>query len=307
MEPDAPFPIIHIEGTAYERGHQYGSQGRELIERVIDFYRWIFKIKSKLNWELALAKASEFVPVLDAYDRGIMAEIEGIAAGSQRPVPEILALNVRTELLFLLTAGGGRAPASCTSLAAIPPAAAHCLLAQNWDWYPQVRDCCVILSEKPQDGPDVLQIVEAGIIAKMGFNSAGIGLCTNALVTADWRVGVPYHAILWRILKARSMAEAIGAVTGPARGSAANYLIGHRDGEAVDLEATPGGLNVIFPRDGIISHANHCKSLNPGITDLTPGLWPDTIMRDYRDRQTAEERIRSHRCGCHRTGPDRSF
>jgi isopenicillin-N N-acyltransferase-like protein len=39
---------------------------------------------------------------------------------------------------------------------------------------------------------------------------------------------------------------------------------------------------VIFPDLGIISHANHCKLNNSDITDLTPAIWPDTIMRDYR-------------------------
>jgi isopenicillin-N N-acyltransferase-like protein len=282
MNPNIPFPIVKTHGTPYDRGQQYGSQCRELIDRVIDFYRWIFEIRSKLSWDQSLEKAAEFVPILNDYDSDIMEEIEGIASGAHRPVEEITALNVRTELLFLLAARNSSAEASCTSVAAVPPAAEHCLLAQNWDWYPQVRDCCVILNEKPHGRPAIWQVVEAGIIAKTGFNSAGIGLCTNALVTADWRIGVPYHAILWRILKAATMAEAIGAVTVPRRASAANYLIGHADGEAVNLEAAPDAMNVIFPDRGIISHANHCKVSNPDITDLTPAIWPDTIMREHR-------------------------
>ncbi len=270
-----PFPLIVIEGTPYDRGHQYGSRCPEMITQVIDFYRGIFQITSKLSWDQCIAQAAEFVPFLDGYHSDIMEEIKGIADGSQRPVEEIVTLNVRTELLFLLSAGGGLPKDGCT-------AAEHTLLAQNWDWYPQVRDCCVILKEKPQSGPGVLQVVEAGIIAKMGFNTAGIGLCTNALVTENWRMGVPYHAILWRILRAETMAEAIGAVTGPQRASAANYIIGHRDGEAINLETAPDALNIMFPEKGIISHANHCQVSNANITDLIPALWPDSIMRDYR-------------------------
>jgi hypothetical protein len=290
MNEKTPFPVIKTEGSPFACGEQYGSQCREMIGRVIDFYRWIFEIKSKLSWEQSLSKAAEFVPVLNEYDSAIMERIGGIAQGAHRPVEEIVALNVRTELLFLLAARSGGAAAECTSIAAVPPAAEHTLLAQNWDWYPQVRDCCVILDETPQDRPKVLQVVEAGIIAKAGCNSAGIGLCTNALVTTGWRVGVPYHAILWRILKSATMSEAIGAVTGPRRASAANYLIGHKDGEAVNLEAAPNAFNVIFPDNGIISHANHCKLTQAGITDLTPAIWPDTIMRDYRAGKILQQR-----------------
>ena len=282
MNLNIPFPIVKIQGTPYERGQQYGSQCREKIAQVIDFYRWIFELKSKLDWDQSLEKAADFVPFLDAYDRDIMEEIKGIADGSQRPLLEIVALNVRTELLFLLAASAAQVKASCTGLVAVPPASDHTLLAQNWDWYPQVRECCVILEEKPVGRPRIIQAVEAGLIAKAGFNSAGIGLCTNALVTANWRVGGAFHAILWRILKAESMSEAIGAVTGANRASAANYLIAHEAGEAVNLEAAPEDVNIIFPDRGIISHANHCKVSNAKINDLTPGIWPDSIMRDYR-------------------------
>jgi isopenicillin-N N-acyltransferase-like protein len=282
VKANLPFPLVKTHGTPFERGQQYGFQCREQIAQVIDFYRWIFELKSKLDWDQSLGKAAEFVPFLDAYDRDIIEEIKGIADGSQRPLLEIVALNVRTELLFLLAGKAGYAKASCTSLVAIPPASDHTLLAQNWDWYPQVRECCVILEETPVGRPRIIQAVEAGLIAKAGYNSAGIGLCTNALVTANWRLGVPYHAILWRILKAESMSEAIGAVTGATRASAANYLIAHEDGEAVNLEAAPEDVNIIFPEKGIISHANHCKVSNAKINDLIPGIWPDSIMRDYR-------------------------
>jgi len=282
MKKNLPFPLIKTHGTPFDRGGQYGSQCRELIGRVVDFYRWIFEIKSNLSWDQSLTKAAEFVPVLNDYDSGIMEEIEGIARGAQRPVEEIVALNVRTELLFLLAARAGSVKDGCTAVAAVPPASAHALLAQNWDWYSRVQECCVILEEKPQGRPEILQVAEAGIIAKAGWNSAGIGLCTNTLVTTGWRVGVPYHAILWRILKSASMAEAMEAVTSPPRASAANYLIGHADGEAVNLEAVPKEVKVIFPDKGIIYHANHCKAGHAGITDLAPSIWPDSIMRDSR-------------------------
>ena len=129
-----PFPLIVIEGTPYDRGHQYGSRCSEMITQVIDFYRGIFQITSKLSWDQCIAQAAEFVPFLDGYHSDIMEEIKGIADGSQRPVEELVTLNVRTELLFLLSAGGGLPKDGCTALAAVPPAAEHTLLAQNWDW-----------------------------------------------------------------------------------------------------------------------------------------------------------------------------
>lgn len=148
MKQNPPFPIVKTRGTPDDRGEQYGSQCRPMIDRVIEFYRWIFEIKSKLSWDQSLEKAAEFVPFLNDYDGEIMEEIAGIARGAHRSLEEILALNVRTELLFLLAAKTDTAAASCTAVAAVPPSAAHTLLAQNWDWYPQVRECCVIFPER---------------------------------------------------------------------------------------------------------------------------------------------------------------
>ena len=281
---DCPFPVFKIEGNAIERGQQYGSQCKDLIGQAVAIYRQIFKDESDLNWEQSLEKAKEFTPFIREYDAEIMEEIEGMAEGSGRPVEEILALNVRSELRFLLTAEGKKGKRSCTSLAVTPDATAskHMLVAQNWDWHVKTQDLCVILEIKQKGRPNIVQVVEAGIIAKIGFNSAGIGLCTNALISEKWRVGVPFHAILRRILNAETMAEAIGAVTSPHRASSGNYLIGHVEGEAIDIEAAPDHLNYIFPDCGIITHSNHFKVANTNIKDLVPSLWPDTIMRDYR-------------------------
>jgi isopenicillin-N N-acyltransferase-like protein len=282
--PESPFPVISLQGGPYERGKRYGSLCSMFIQDVIAFYRRIFEVKSNLSWDQSLAKAKEFVPFIRDYDSEIMEEMEGIAAGAGRPLEEVVALNVRSELLFLLAARKEALKPCCTSVAVLPPAAqqGQILLAQNWDWYAQVRDRCVILRITQAGRPDIFQVVEAGLIAKVGMNSVGIGLCTNALVSDDWRVGVPYHAILRKILNAGSMTEAIGAVTKPLRASSGNYLIGHEQGEAIGIEAAPGDLNFIFPEKGVITHTNHYKVLNPRIQDRIPALWPDSIVRDYR-------------------------
>lgn len=285
--PNSPFPIVAIKGGPQDRGQQYGYQCRALIGRGVDIYQGIFKHASNLSWNLALKKANEFTPFIREYDAEIMEEIEGIAEGSGRLVEEILALNIRNELLFLIPNENRRIMTCCTSLAVTSNRtdSKQTVLGQNWDWYTQTQDLCVILVIKQEGRPKIIQFVEAGIIAKMGFNTAGIGLCTNVLVSDKWRVGVPYHVILRRILNAESMADAISAVTTPRRASSGNYLIGHINGEAINIEAAPKCLHHIFPDDGIITHTNHFKVANPKIRDLVPYLWPDTLIREQRARE----------------------
>ena len=289
-EQRLPLPLIVIEGAPRERGIAYGNACRERIRATIDFYRFIFQEEGKLDWKRALAMAAEFADPIGTFDPDMLAEMEGIAQGAGAPLNEILAINARSELLFLLKSTATEHPA-CTSLAKVQTDHAEqpILLAQNWDWYVNTIDNCILLLIKQPPRPTILQVVEAGLVAKMGMNSSGIGLCTNALVTDGWRIGVPYHAILRGILNAKSMAEAIGAVTKPTRASAANYLIGHRDGFAVDLEASPAHVNILAPQNGVLVHTNHFVQPNPVNTDRMPGLWTDSIVRELRARQLCEK------------------
>ena len=287
-----PFPMVVIEGPARNRGIAYGSACRDRIQKTIDFYRFIFRVEGKLDWGQALKAAAGFEAPISDFDMDMMEEIRGIAHGADVSVNEILAVNARSELLFLLKSGSVLEKPCCTALAAVPDKGSDgaTLMAQNWDWYRNTIDQCVLLVIRQPPRPTIIQIVEAGLIAKMGVNSKGIGLCTNALLTDGWRMGVPYHAILRGILNAGSMADAIGAVTKSRRASAGNYLIGHRQGVAVDIEASPDHFNILYPENGLLIHTNHFTEANPANSDLMPGTWPDTIVRDLRARQLCDDR-----------------
>ena len=294
----SPFPFFAIGGPPRDRGMQYGAQCKATIRKTIEFYRWIFEYESNINWDHCLLKAAEFRTYILDYDIEILEEMEGIAAGAGCSLEEILAINARSELLFLLAAQGKKMRTCCTAIAATPEATVEqeTFLAQNWDWYASTRKQCVILKIEQPGRPDILQLVEAGLLAKTGMNSAGIGLCTNALVCDKWRIGVPFHIILRGILNANSMAGAIGAVTKAYRASAGNYLIGHAEGEVLNIEAGPENFNFIYPQDGLISHANHFQVHNPNITDYIPALWPDSIVRGLRaSRMLAADRKRISR------------
>lgn len=279
-----PFPLITISGPPRDRGVQYGNECKELIRQSVDFYRASFKKESNLDWDQALIKSREFVPYIEEYDTEIMEEIRGIAVGAGCTLEEILAINVRSELMFLLTTRGEEQKTSCTVLAAAPEATVgqKTLLAENWDWDFRTQDQCIILKIRQPGRPDIVQLVEAGLIAKAGMNSAGIGLCTNALVCDNWRLGVPFHVILRGILNADSMAAATGAVTKPLRASAGNYLLGHSEGVIINIEAAPDKMNIIYPEFGTITHTNHFLVNNPGINDQIPSLWPYSVTRYAR-------------------------
>jgi isopenicillin-N N-acyltransferase like protein len=168
-----------------------------------------------------------------------------------------------------------------------PGAGGSVLIGQNWDWLPHTSETVVVLEARQDDGPDFVTVVEAGLLAKTGMNSSGLGLVTNALVTdADAGTpGIPYHVALRAILDCETTSDALAALQAGERSSAANYLIAHRDGSAVDVEAAPGDfsrLYLLFPADGVALHSNHFLSPRFAGQDVSVWVMPDSPLRLHR-------------------------
>ena len=153
---------------------------------------------AQLPWP-EVRRGRPFVEAIDAYDVQLLPELEGIAEGAGVDAEDVLAVNLRTEIMFGLDARPAQAAATreCTAIGRRLDDG-RVWIAQTWDWKPAVRDTCVLLVCAPHDGPGFVTFVEAGLWAKCGANEAGIGLATNALQTSLDRgePGVPYHAIL---------------------------------------------------------------------------------------------------------------
>jgi isopenicillin-N N-acyltransferase like protein len=293
------FPRIQVQGTAHERGRQYGTAAADRVRLSIAAYTEVFEHYADWNWERVRGEASRFEPVIERYQRSCLEEIEGIAAGVGVDHVDILALNVRTEIMFSAMArdaeGLRRLPAECSAFAALPQrtAGGRLLVGQNWDWLPHTANTTVILEARQDDAPDFVTVVEAGLLAKFGLNSSGIALVTNALV-CDADVGepsVPFHVLLRRILDAETISDALVSLQRAARASSANYLIAHEDGVAIDVEAAPGDFSKLYlahPDDGLLLHTNHFVNGFDG-RDVSVYAMPDSPFRLQRLRQLVAE------------------
>jgi isopenicillin-N N-acyltransferase-like protein len=148
----------------------------------------------------------------------------------------------------------------------------------------------VLLVDQPGK-PSLTMLTEAGIIGKLGFNSAGLGVCLNAIVTdrVDER-GTPLHVVLRSILDSRTLGDAIGAVARAGIACAANFLVAQHGNGAVDIEAVPGELDVLLPEQDALVHCNHIVSPRlTGVRCLGALAFPDTYVRLARARRLVEE------------------
>lgn len=281
------YPHIRVEGSARQRGQQYGAQARDRVRRSIDAYRQIFEDLGS-NWDEVLFTAQSFEPTLERYNARYLDEMQGIAEGAELPYEHVLAINIRTEIISPATAKANLA--ECSAVAILPEVTSdgHTLIGQNWDNLPHTAETVVVLEAIQDDGPNFVTVVEAGLLAKTGFNSFGIGVTTNALITdrdhgdAD---GVPLHAILRGILDSESLDEGVDAIAGQKRASSSNYLIADVQGSAIDIETQPGDSSNYYtlePENGILLHTNHYVApLFDGV-DVLRSNAPDSMSRLQR-------------------------
>lgn len=266
-------PLLRLAGDARAIGMAHGRAAAPMIAHNLRIYFGRFADEARLNRDEVLRRAERYWPQLQTDSPEFAGMIEGIAAGADRPLPEIVALNLRYELLYaefsrigMADLGGVPAPAGdCTAFAVLPGGSAdgHLWIGQNWDWIPGVAG--LLLHVTRPDGLRVLSFTEAGIAGgKIGLNSAGVGLVVNGLLSNkdDWsRLGRPFHRRTWEALCSPTLDGAMDAVTSGVRSCSANFVIGRADadgsGTAVDVETAPEDFCTHAPVAGMLAHANH--------------------------------------------------
>ena len=289
-----PFPVISIEGDAYECGLQHGAAAADRVAKTIDFYLPSFVKQAGLTLGEVRERARGYGAQIAQIDADIMRELEGIAAGAQQQLEDVIAVNCRTEILY--GSLGGKEPATeCTTVAVLPEATrdGNILVGKNWDWRNQTVEAVVVLRIRQRHKPALVMIVEAGMVGRDGFNEHGVMVCGNLLVSNEDRgkVGVPIPILRRRILHSRHYYEAIDSLVRAPRGASGHYVIAHRDGVAIDFETTPENVYTVYPERGLLTHANHFQSVVAQTTGVTKYYTGDTLYRDFRARQLLEPKI----------------
>lgn len=284
--PTLPVKTIRMSGSDREAGLAYGRQAADEIRLSIERYSSIFADAGLGTWESLRDIALRFRDVIAEHAADSLAQLEGIAEGAGLELGDVLTLNVRSELMFGLP-GSEYAEDGCTSLAVVPERAGvgHALLAQNWDWTEAAAESVVLLVREGEDKPGYISVVEAGLLAKTGMNTAGLGLCTNTLVsTTDTGdpAGLPYHVCLHQLLQMERVSDGLQFLYAVPRALSANYLLMHADGSAIDIETTgggPEGVGRLLPKDGVITHTNHFRTGRLAPTDRRVRESSNTVIR----------------------------
>jgi len=290
MTAPRPLPFIDVSGSPGQCGAAYGAAAAEAIARNVEAYDRRFAIQAGLDRSTVYATGRGYRAATAEHHPRIAEMLDAVAEGAGVPVEAIYGINARTELIYAAL------NSECTSVGVLGThtASGHLLLGQNWDWHPDQRDTMVLLRTTDEYGHVVLTLTEAGMLAKTGLNSAGVGLCVNMLGTDRDGLGapgVPYHVILRAALDAESLARALRATVRPPRTSSINLLLGQvgdGGGEIIDVEIAPGDAGWLHPVDGVVTHANHFDTA-VSIYDTIKDWGGSSLFRAARARRLLAE------------------
>ena len=221
--------------------------------------------------QLALAARD----ALTGWAPDLAAELDRYAEGCALPAWRIHAVNARTELL---AAAGAASRGECSAVAGAG-AAGTMVGAQTWDWHQELAGGWAVL-EYPGTHYPFVTLTEAGLLGKIGVNSAGVGLLFNILShrsdTGDG--GVPVHAVARRILDSAADVEAGLAILRSAPLAASSCFTLLDATRVACLEASPAGVAELPPGRWSV-HTNHFQDPELSASALPVDAESDSVPR----------------------------
>ena len=258
------FPILRLFGTPHEQGRQHGEELRESIARVREQWRASLTLRFGVQPDKfieAFIGDTNFVDTIRRWCPEQLEEIEGIAEGSGRSLPETLAFQFMDEEWWF---GASRFP---------PPAAHanHCsviasrardgrppILAQNMDLRAYLDGGQAVISTAREVGPRTTVMTICGMIGLCGANEAGLGVVVNTL----WQLpsapeGLPVACVMREILEHRDVAAASAWIHRPRHASGQSYVIGDPSRFA-SFEASAAAVDEVpWENSPSYVHTNH--------------------------------------------------
>lgn len=262
---------IEVAGTPRELGRQIGDAAGDMIRGFCEVALQRVNRVLRVSRESAILIAQDSIQRAENYAPDMVEELRGTAEAAGVTLPDLMLLQVRNQLKS--------DDSGCTSFSLAAVAGLGRVTCQNWDNDPFLDQFTIVLNRRPTGKPALTTITQAGLIAYVGFNSAGIGLCLNTLPAPSRQFGVPHYFTVRGILEAESLEGAVTAVRRAERAIPANIMLTTPQGPA-NLEVTIDDVFVLNDAGGgIVTHTNHAR--HPDLVARNAGF-PELIQSQPR-------------------------
>ncbi len=288
--------ILWLAGSPRERGRQHGRAAAPWIRRywaelVAEAIHAVHPLSAE---ELGQWLRERAAPAL-ALEPALTAELEGMAEGAGVPFEAVLGLNFYEEIADLIHARGRppRPAGPRCSAVILPPdrtAEGGMLLAQTWDGADWWGDPWLFVLE--EEGRRMAYLADAGTLGGVGVNDAGLGSVHTGVTLRTHPPGLPYTFIARRILRSRTVEEALRAVTASPSTAGCHYIVS--DGSrAVDIEMA-GTVHAVRWVEGIWATCAHFEA---------PECAAQQLAEDVPASRHRVERLNARAVLCSRAQP----
>ena len=269
--------LVHLKGTPEEIGLQHGKLLKGKVAATWEFYsQTLFGNQMELLEEYG----AQYLQVIKEFSAEYGSEIDALAKGAGLPAWQIAVLNARTEIIHILMEK--MSIGECTALYL----SGSRILGQNWDWMEQLEPLFVVMRIDREDGHQIMQIAEPGIIGKIGLNSKGIGVCLNILSGRPSPVAVPVHILLRYVLDSDNLDDALSRFQKMDLGTYSNILMADDQGGSVNMEFAGPEMKVVDYGDDIPIHTNHLLGeLKNGRDTSKDPMFENSLARFSRGKE----------------------
>lgn len=260
-------PVLILEGAPRKRGQIHGEALRESIHSHVRMWQESVRkgvgVDPQKHIEDFLGNTS-FDKAIETWTPDLMEEVKGISEAANVDFKTLLAMQyidegwwyVRNRYFGLIPPSGDK----CTVVGVYGQEGLPTILGQNLDLPAMYNGYEILLHIKHHDS-ELESFVRScsGIVSLNGMNSAGVGLCLNAVLPLNPRLdGLPVAFVNRGILACKSWKEAVEFIHKIKHASGQTYNIGGKD-EIGSFECSGGKVvrykPVVF--ENRICHTNH--------------------------------------------------
>lgn len=238
-------PIVVLVGTPYQRGVAHGSRFRSEIASILD--RDLMRLPEKELSEARMRAVAAFEAIRKRAPQ-VAEELEGIAQGAGRTIPEIV-LRSGFELLKPFSDTGCSALAVKTKFGGI--------VAQNWDGLPFKHSDLALFLHFSQSEFQFAVVASFGGLGVVGMNNRGLALVNNDLVLKASRDGIPSQVVRRLILDTTDIKSAASMIASLPHMGGRSYLLADRAGDIAAVEVSAKSGANFLPSADLYLHTNN--------------------------------------------------
>jgi hypothetical protein len=252
--------VLHLSGSAYERGLQHGTQLRPEIATIVGLWKEDLRKTTGKDPDSLIRRflgETDFTPAIKRWTPDLLDEVRGIADGAKQPFETMFAFQLVDELWVFIDKG---AADHCTSLGVARHGARPAYVAQNMDLETFRNGFQSVLHiAGTASSPEQFVFTSAGLIGVNGVNSRSVAIACNTLMQLNASAdGLPVAFVVRGVLAQTAGEDAVTFVTRVKHASGQNYIVGTGD-RVHDFEASSGVVVEFRPAgDGsVVYHTNH--------------------------------------------------